>query len=147
MIEERYIAATQASHLRDEPHKIGQVDIIKASGMSARNIASTYLRLVSKPTQEDMTRFYAALLHFGNSRQLDEVQDSAALAVEWLLDPRCKLCAGVGTVAKRGKDHLCPKCKGAKMRKEPAHPTVAALIDHVQLCRASYTGRMLKLLR
>lgn len=147
MIEERYLNATKASNLRDDTQRLGQVDVIKASGMSARNIASTYLRLISRPTQDGMTRFYAALLHFGNSRQLDEVQDSAALAVEWLLDPRCKLCAGAGTVAKNGKDHLCPKCKGAKMRKEPAHPTVAALIDHVQLCRASYTGRMLKLLR
>lgn len=147
MIEERYLNATKASNLRDDTQRLGQVDVIKASGMSARNIASTYLRLISRPTQDGMTRFYEALLHFGNSRQLDEVQDSAALAVEWLLDPRCKLCAGAGTVAKHGKDHLCPKCKGAKMRKEPAHPTVAALIDHVQLCRASYTGRMLKLLR
>lgn len=147
MIEERYLSAAQASSLRDEPHKIGQVDIIKASGMSSRNMAAHYLRLISKPTKEDMARVYAALLYFGNSRQLDEVQDSAALAVEWLLDPRCKLCAGAGTVVKHGKDHLCPKCKGAKMRKEPAHPTVAALIDHVHLCRASYTGRMLKLLR
>ena len=147
MIEERYLNATKASNLRDDTQRLGQVDVIKASGMSARNIASTYLRLISKPTQNDMTRLYAALLYFGSRRQLDEVQDSAAMAVQWLLDPRCKLCAGAGTVAKHGKDHLCPKCKGAKMRKEPAHPTVAALIDHVQLCRASYTGRMLKLLR
>ena len=82
MIEERYLNATKASNLRDDTQRIGQVDVIKASGMSARNISSTYLRLVSKPTQEDMTRFYAALLHFGNSRQLDEVQNSATLAVD-----------------------------------------------------------------
>ena len=47
MIEERYLTATQSSNLRDDPERIGQVDVIKASGMSARNIASTYLHLVA----------------------------------------------------------------------------------------------------
>ena len=76
MIEERYLTATQSSNLRDDPENIGQVDVIKASGMSARNIASTYLRLISKPTQEDMTRFYAALLFQAEQRKLQGGTDS-----------------------------------------------------------------------
>lgn len=147
MIEERYLSATQASSLRDEAHKIGQVDVIKASGMSARNIASTYLRLISKPTKEDMTRFYAALLHFGESHKLESVQESIVLAVEWLLDPRCKVCNGAGTILKKSKEHSCPKCKGAKFRKEPSHPTAFSLIDYVHKCRADYGGQMFKRLR
>lgn len=147
MIEERYLNATKASNLRDDTQRLGQVDVIKASGMSARNIASTYLRLVSKPTQEDMTRLYASLLFFGDARQLESVPESIAIAVDWLLDPRCKVCQGAGTVIKKDKEHTCPKCKGAKLRKEPNHPTALEMIDYVQKCRADYGGRMLKLLR
>lgn len=147
MIEERYLSATKASNLRDDTHRLGQVDVIKASGMSARNIASTYLRLVSKPTQEDMTRLYAALLYFGNTRGLESVQDSIELAVGWLIDPRCTVCHGQGVIAKKEKEHTCPKCKGVKHRKEPSHPTAIAMIDYVQSCRADYGGDMLRLLR
>lgn len=147
MIEERYLSATQASSLRDEPHKIGQVDVIKASGMSARNIASTYLRLISKPTQNDMTRLCAALLHFGESRNMESVQDCIVLAVDWLLKPGCKVCSATGVVIKKDKEHTCPKCNGAKLRKEPSHPTALEMIDYVQKCRADYGGRVLKLLR
>lgn len=147
MIEERYLTATQSSSLRDESHKIGQVDVIKASGMSARNVASTYLRLISKSTQEDMTRFYAALLRFGNTRGLESVQDSIVLAVDWLFDPSCRVCHGEGVIAKKEKEHTCPKCKGVKHRKEPSPPTAMAMIDYVQACQVDYGGNMLRLLR
>lgn len=147
MIEERYLTATRASNLRDEPHKIGQVDVIKASGMSGRNVAAHYLRLISKPTKEDMIRLYAGLLHVATERKLDGGTDVIVLAVEWLLDSRCKVCHGAGLVLKKEREHKCPKCKGEKMRREPAHPSAHTLIDYVMKCRADYGGQMFKLLR
>ncbi|MGF6212353.1 hypothetical protein [Comamonas sp. 4034] len=147
MIEERYLSASLASCLADEPHKIGQVDVIKASGMSARNMAAHYLRLISKPTKEDMTRVYAALLHHMESKGLAGGTDAIVAAVEWLLDPRCRVCQGAGVVVRKEKEHTCPKCKGEKFRKEPVCKTTQALIDHVRACRSAHCGRMFKLLR
>ena len=147
MIEERYIAATQASSLVDEVHKITQVDLIKASGMSQRNMAAHYLRLISKPTQSDMTRVYAALLWVVGHRKLKGGTDAIVTALSWLLDPRCRVCAGAGLVVKKEREHKCPKCKGERLRKEPGCKDAQMLIDYVQTCRAAHGGRMFTLLR
>ncbi len=147
MIEERYIAATQATHLRDEPHKIGQVDIIKASGMSSRNMAAHYLRLISKPTKEDMARVYAALLYVVESRKLASGAEFIAVALDWLLDPLCKTCKGAGVVAKGESEHKCPRCKGTRYRKEPSNRDAQLLIDYVKSCRDMHAGRMLRALK
>lgn len=147
MIEERYLTATQSSNLRDDPERIGQVDVIKASGMSARNIASTYLRLISKPTQEDMTRFYAALLFQVEQRKLQGGTDSIVMAIDWLLNQNCKPCQGTGMLKKAKGEYKCHRCKGEGKRREPSCPDAQALIDYVQTCRAAYGGRMLKLLQ
>lgn len=144
---ERYTAAMHSSDLSDEAHKIGQVDLIKASGMSARNMAAHYLRLISKPTQEDMARVYAALLQHMQEKKLAGGTDSIVAAIEWLVDPRCKVCHATGVVTKNDKEHTCPKCKGERFRKEPACRTAQALIDHVRNCRAAHCGRMFSLLK
>lgn len=144
MIEERYLAATQASHLRDEPHKIGQVDVIKASGMSERNLASHYLRLISKPSRGDMERVFSALLWVAQNRNLAQPQESVSQALRWLVDPRCKVCCGAGVLLKGGKEHVCPKCKGEKLRKEPSDKDVQLLIDYVQICRNAHASRVFK---
>lgn len=147
MIEERYLTATRASSLRDDAHKIGQVDVIKASGMSARNVASHFLRLISKPTQEDMTRFYAAMLHQVEQRQLQGGTDSIVMAIDWLLNQNCKPCQGTGMLMKVKGEYRCHRCKGQGTRREPSCPDAQALIDYVQKCRADYSGRMFRLLR
>ena len=147
MIEERYIAATHASSLADEAHKITQVDLIKASGMSQRNMAAHYLRLISKPTQSDMTRVYAALLWVVDHRKLKGGADAIVAALSWLLDPRCKVCQGAGLVVRNDKEHKCPKCKGERLRKEPACKDAQALIDYVQDCKRNHSGEMFKRLR
>lgn len=144
MIEERYIAATQASHLRDEPYKIGQVDIIKASGMSSRNMAAHYLRLISKPSRGDMDRVFSALLWVAQNRNLAQPEESASQALRWLVNPRCKVCCGAGVLLKGGKEHVCPKCKGEKLRKEPSDKDVQLLVDYVQICRNAHASRVVK---
>lgn len=147
MIEERYLSATAAKNLRDEPHQVGQVDLIKASGMTGRNMAAHYLRLISKPTQADMTRVYAALLYVVQSRGVKGGTDAIVAALTWLLDPQCKVCNGSGIVVKVEKEHKCPKCKGEKLRKEPGCPDAQILIDYVTGCRHRYGGDMLRKLR
>ena len=69
------------------------------------------------------------------------------MALEWLLDPRCKVCSGVGMVSKKGKEHACPKCKREKFRKEPSSKDAQILIDYVQTCRSAHGGRMFSMLR
>lgn len=147
MIEERYLCATSATNLLDVPHCVGQVDLIKASGLSERNMAAHYLRLISKPTREDVTRVYAALLCVVQRRKLDGGADSIVAAMEWLVNPRCNVCHGAGLIAKKGKDHKCPKCKGEKLRREPQCKTAQILIDYVQTCRHAHSGRMFAKLR
>lgn len=142
MIEERYIAATQTSHLRDEPHKIGQVDIIKASGMSSRNMAAHYLRLISKPTKEDMARVYAALLYVVESRKLASSEEAVGMALEWLLTQTCSVCSGTGVVMKKAIEQKCPRCNGMGRRREPSNKDAQILIDYVMTCRAAHAGRM-----
>ena len=147
MIEERYLSATAAKNLRDEPHQVGQVDLIKANGMSAKNMASHFLRLLSKPSKEDLTRVYAALLHVAGKREFRDPQVAATIAIDWMLDPRCKLCLGAGEMSKGGKPYKCAKCGGEKLRREPANPDVQALIDYVTDCRRALDGRKMRLLR
>lgn len=146
-IEERYIAATAATNLRDELHAITQVDLIKASGMSQRNMAAHYLRLISKPSKEDMTRVYAALLWVVQSRKLQSGTDAIVEAMSWLLDPACKVCKGAAVVLKKEREHKCPKCKGERFRKEPANRDAQILIDYVCTCRNAHAGRMFQALR
>ncbi|GAB2472013.1 hypothetical protein GCM10027082_24410 [Comamonas humi] len=147
MIEERYLSATLASCLADESHCLGQVDVIKASGMSARNMAAHYLRLISKPTKDDMLRVYAGLLRVVQDRQLPGGTDSIVAAIQWLMDPRCKVCNAKGVITKNDKEHTCPKCRGERFRKEPACRTAQILIDYVKTCRSAHGGRMFKLLQ
>lgn len=146
MIEERYIAATKAKSLHEDANAITQVDIIKASGMSDRNIAAHYLRVISKPTRGDLRRVYAALLYVVDSRKLQS-GTAAELALEWLLDPVCKVCKGAGTIVKSEREHKCPKCKGERFRKEPSCRDAQALIDYVQSCKRSHLGEMKRRLR
>lgn len=147
MIEERYIAATCASSLRDVPYHIGQADLIKASGMSSRNMAAHYLRLISSPSQSDMARVYAALLWVVEQRKLQSGAEAIGIALDWLLDPRCKVCCGAGLLTKGDRQHKCPKCRGEKMRKEPSNRDAQLLIDYVADCRRMHAGRMVQLLR
>ncbi len=144
MIEERYLAATRATNLRDTAHAITQVDIIKASGMSRRNLSAHYLRLISKPTKEDMTRVYAALLYVVHSRKLQAGTEAIVVALDWLLDPLCKVCKGAGVVVKGEKEHKCPRCKGERYRKEPSCRDAQVLIDYVQSCKRSHAGEMIR---
>lgn len=147
MIEERYINATKASNLRDDREHIGQVDVIKASGMSARNIASTYLRLISKPTKDDMARFYAAMLYQVEQRKLQGGTDSIVMAIDWLINQNCKPCEGTGMLKKAKGEYKCHRCKGEGKRREPSCPDAQMLIDYVQTCRAAFKGRMQHLLQ
>lgn len=147
MIEERYLAAQHATNLRDEAHQIGQVDVIKASGMSDRNMAAHYLRLISKPSQEDMTRVYAALLSVVDNRKLPSGEACIAPAIEWLLIQNCHVCSGTGVVLKMAIEHKCPKCKGQGKRKEPSSKDSQILIDYLLTCRAAHGGRMFQKLR
>ena len=147
MIEERYLAATQATNLRDTAHAITQVDVIKASGMSRRNLAAHYLRLMSKPTREDMLRMYAALLYVVHSRKLPSGEECIGMAVEWLLTQNCNVCSGTGLVMKHTLEHKCPKCHGTGKRREPSNRDAQLLIDYVQDCRSAHAGRMVGLLK
>ena len=147
MIEERYLSAAAATNLLDVPHRLGQVDLIKASGMSARNMAAHYLRLISRPTKEDMTRVYAALLSVVQGRKLEGGTDAIVTAMEWLLNPCCKVCNGTGFITRKDKEHKCPKCRGEKLRKEPQCKTAQILIDYMQTCRHAHGGRMFAKLR
>ncbi len=144
MIEERYLAATRATNLRDTVHAITQVDVIKASGMSRRNLSAHYLRLISKPTKEDMARVHAALLYVVDSRKLQSGESAIVLALGWLLDPVCKVCKGAGVVVKGAREHKCPKCKGERYRKEPSCRDAQVLIDYVQSCKRSHAGDMIR---
>ena len=146
--EERYTTATAASDLTDVPHRITQVDLIKASGMSRQNVASHYLRLISKATRSDMERMFAALLAICASRQMEgDHHKVVSEALNWLLDQRCKVCLGAGEVERKATMHKCPKCKGEKVRKEPASRDVRALVDYVMNCRYAHGGNMFRLLR
>ena len=148
MIEERYLAATQATNLKDETHAIGMVDLIKASGMSARTMAAHYLRLISKPSKEDMTRVYAALLYQVEQRKLQSGTDAIVLAMGWLMNQNCTSCNGTGFLVKaKGGEYKCQRCKGEGKRKEPSNRDAQILIDYVQDCRRAHTGRMHQLLR
>lgn len=147
MIEERYLAAQHATNLRDEAHQIGQVDIIKASGMSDRSMAAHYLRLISKPSQEDMARVYAALLSVVNNRKLPSGEACIAPAIEWLLTQNCNVCSGTGVVLKKAIEHKCPKCKGEGKRREPNNKDSQALIDYVIACKNAHASRMFQKLR
>ena len=145
---ERYTAAMHSSDLSDEAHKIGQVDLIKASGMSRSNVAAHYLRLISKATRSDMERMYAVLLYVLQLRQIGgDHHQAVAAAMEWLIDPRCKTCAGAGEVERKQAIYTCRKCKGVKLRGEPSNPAAQVLIDFVVGCRNEHSGRMRKLLR
>ena len=144
MIEERYLAATRASNLLDSSHAITQVDVIKASGMSRRNLAAHYLRLISQPKKEDLTRVCAALQWVVSTRKLKTGEAAIVLALEWLLDPICKVCKGAGVVVKGERQHKCPKCKGERYRKEPSCRDAQALIDYVQSCKRSHAGEMVR---
>lgn len=147
MTEERYLCATSATNLLDVPHRIGQVDLVKANGMSAYNMASHFMRLVSKPTKADMTRVYAALLYVAHQRKFAEPAEAIVAAIEWMLDPSCKVCAGIGEIERKGRMHKCPKCKGEKLRREPANRDAQYLIDHVTDCRRALSGRVRGLMR
>ncbi|WP_315125272.1 hypothetical protein [Comamonas antarctica] len=147
MIEERYLAATQATNLLDSAHAITQVDVIKASGMSRRNLAAHYLRLISKPTREDMERMYAALLHVVQARKLQSGPDCIGVAIEWLLTQNCNVCSGTGVVTKHALQHKCPKCHGSGKRREPGNRDAQLLIDYVADCRSAHAGRMKRLLK
>lgn len=146
-MEERYIAAMSTTNLRDEAHKIGHVDVIKASGMSARTMAAHYLRLISKPTKEDMTRVYAALMQQVEMRKLQSGSDAIVAAMDWLLQQNCVPCQGTGVLAKVKGEYKCHRCKGEGKRKEPSSKDAQILIDYVQTCRRAHTGRMGHLLR
>ena len=147
MIEERYLSATKAKNLRDEPHQVGQVDLIKASGMSSRNMAAHYLRLISKPTKEDLTRVYAALLWVVQERKLIGGEECITLAIEWLLQQNCIVCNGTGVLIKKAVEHKCPKCKGEGKRREPSSRDAQILIDYVMGCRHGHKFKMHQLLR
>ena len=147
MIEERYIAATHASSLADEVHKITQVDLIKASGMSRRNMASHFLRLISKPTREDLARVYAGLVWVAEQRKIASGAEAVGVTLEWLLDPVCKVCKGAGVVVKKEREHKCPKCKGERQRKETSSRDAQILIDYVATCRADYGGQVFQRLK
>lgn len=147
MIEERYLAATRATNLRDTAHAITQVDIIKASGMSRRNLAAHYLRLISRPTKDDMTRVYAALLYVVHSRKLIGGTDAIVTAVDWLLRQTCVPCQGSGVLLKRGGEYKCNRCAGEGKRREPSDRDAQILIDYVMTCRAAHAGRMMRLLK
>ena len=147
MIEERYLAATQATNLRDTAHAITQVDVIKASGMSRRNLAAHYLRLMSKPSREDMLRMYAALLHVVLARKLASGPECVGVAIEWLLTQNCNVCSGTGIVIKFTLEHKCPKCHGSGKRRQPSNKDAQLLIDYVADCRAAHGGRMIRLLK
>jgi len=147
LIEQRYITATAATSLHEDANSITQLDVIKASGMSSRNLAAHYLRLISKPTKEDMVRVYAALLYVVESRKLASGTEFIAVALDWLLDTLCKTCKGAGVVAKGESEHKCPRCKGARYRKEPSNRDAQLLIDYVKSCRDMHAGRMLRALK
>ncbi|WP_336695640.1 hypothetical protein [Delftia acidovorans] len=141
MIEERYLAATRATNLREVPlHQVGQVDLIKASGLSRRGVAAHYLRLISKPTRGDIERMHEALLEIAAGRGHVDALEPVTAAMAWLMDPRCKVCQGVGLIERKGRMHKCPKCKGEKLRKEPSDRLAQDLIAYVQDCRRTHAG-------
>lgn len=144
MIEERYLAATAATNLLDEPHRVGQVDLIKASGLSRRGVAAHYLRLISKSTRGDIERMHAALMEIATGRGHADAQEPVAAAMAWLIEPRCKVCHGVGLIERKGKEHKCPKCKGEKLRKEPSDRLAQDLIAYVQDCRRTHSGSIFR---
>lgn len=147
MIEERYLNATKAKHLRDDPHELGQIDLIKASGMSARNMAAHYLRLITKPTRDDLARVYAALLNVVNERKLIGGEESVTLAIDWLVQQSCSPCGGSGSVVRKGVAHNCKSCGGEGKRREPSDKDAQILIDYVMTCKSAHVGRMFRVLR
>ena len=145
---ERYLAATSATDLTEVPHKITQVDLIKASGMSRGNVAVHYLRLITKATRADMERMYSALLYILQLRQIGgDHHQAVTTAMDWLIDPRCKTCNGVGEIGRKQQAYTCRRCKGVKLRSEPANPAALVLIDYVAGCRETHSGSMRRLLR
>ena len=78
---ERYTAAMHSSDLSDEAHKIGQVDLIKASGMSKASVASHYLRIITKPSRSDIDRMHAELVYEFKVKKVASPHDSAAEAI------------------------------------------------------------------
>lgn len=147
MIEERYLAATRATSLRDSSTETTQLDVIRASGMSERNIASHYLRLISKPCRGDIERLHAALEYVAIGRKLKDGLGQVVLALDWLINQNCAPCGSTGSDIKKGKGYKCCRCSGAGKRPEPSHPAAQILIDYVQACKAAYAGRMVKSLR
>ena len=147
MIEERYLAATMSTNLSDEAHKIMQVDVIKASGMSSRNIVAHYLRLISKPTRVDMERVYAALLWVAQDRKLQGGDEGIALALDWLMQQGCQTCSGAGAVIRKAVSYECRACAGMGKRKEPVNKDAQILIDYVIQCKNAHASRMFQKLR
>ncbi len=147
MTAERYTVALSARDLSDESHRVGQVDLIKASGMSKANVALHYLRIITKPSRVDMERMYNALVQYGVAGHLADPQDAALEAMAWLLDQKCKPCQGTGLTAKEGKTYKCLKCKGAMLAQEPSRKDVQFLIDYVMDCKRTHSNNLNKLLR
>ena len=144
---ERYTAAMHSSDLSDEAHKIGQVDLIKASGMSKASVASHYLRIITKPSRSDIERMHAELVHEAKAKKVASPHDSAAEAMAWLIDQKCKPCNGTGLKVKEAKTYTCSKCKGTMLAREPSSKDAQLLIDHVMDCKRTHSNNMNKLLR
>lgn len=144
---ERYTVAMNSRDLSDESHRIGQLDLIKASGMSKASVALHYLRIISKPSRVDMERMYTALVQYGVVKKLADPQDAALEAMAWLMDQKCKPCQGTGLTAKDGKTYKCLKCKGAMLAKEPSRRDIQFLIDYVMDCKRTHSNNMNKLLQ
>lgn len=144
---EQYTAAMNASDLTDIPHKIVQVDLIKASGMSKSSVGAHYLRLISKPSRADIERMHAALVRYGIEKKLATVHDAVVEAINWLIDQRCKPCQGTGLMTKEAKAYTCTKCKGVMKAKEPSNKDAQFLIDYVMYCKGRHMLSMRKLLR
>lgn len=110
-------------------------------------MVSHYLRLITKPTREDMERLFAALLFESQRLKLrGDQRHIVATALGWLLNQQCGTCKGAGEIDRKGSVYRCGKCNGTGSRKEPSHAGVLAIIDHVRDCRSGHSSRLRKLL-
>lgn len=157
-IEEKYIRATNSSHLQmtefdGDPDVLMAMAGVDPSGLAAMlwrlrkefdvtirgcelqaaNLPlARFMALDSRSVKQHLTPFVAAIRHFAIQRAKEMAPDLpiarvvaiTGRVVDRLIDDRCSVCHGVGTLgAYGGPRPICHACEGSRNRRSQAFST------------------------
>lgn len=152
-IEERYYHAISSTDLKMEAHRVKDIDLVLAHGLSGSRLGLSMMRLRSQWDAStlrfkhirftdamiylpELPRVYAGLLHVVGKRNWDEAL--VPQAIEFFLDQHCRKCKGVGALSVGGMMKTCPRCGGSSQRAIP--PVLDDLMHHINESCASARG-------